>query len=599
MTTTATTKDVLKVFWRDSKRHGFLLSCMLVTLTIASVTELLVPLQYRKFFDIISKNGVDHNSVQGDLLHIILVVLGFNAIMWVSYRFATFANGYFQSKVMADLKNTAFEYLLDHSYSFFANSFGGSLVQRINRLARAFERLADRILWNIFPLVVRVTGISIALWFVNKKIMAIMLGWAFIFLIVNYIFSLWKLPYDIKRAATDSKTTAVLADAITNHTTIQLFSGTRFEEQRFEEAAEEQRKATLFSWNLSSGLDAAQGFLVLLIEFAVFYYAIRYWRMNIITVGTFVLLQTYLIQLIGRLWDFTRVIRDIYESFADGKEMVEIMKTPHEVKDLKSAKELIVKKGEIVFSNVSFGFHPGNNVMTDLKMKLRAGEKVALIGQSGAGKSTLIRLLFRFYEVGKGSIEIDGQDIRKVTQESLRNNVSLVPQDPVLFHRTLMENIRYGRRDAKDEEVIRASHLAHCDEFIDRLPLRYETYVGERGIKLSGGERQRVAIARAILKNAPVLVLDEATSSLDSHSESLIQDALESLMKGKTVIVIAHRLSTIRKMDRIIVMQEGAIIEEGTHESLLIDKDSVYTKLWTLQAGGFLKEDSEEDSQEE
>ena len=214
---------------------------------------------------------------------------------------------------------------------------------------------------------------------------------------------------------------------------------------------------------------------------------------------------------------------------------------------------------------------------------------MAIVGPSGAGKTTFVRLIMRLYDVTKGQILIDDQDISRVTQDSLRANISLVPQDPVLFHRTLMENIRYGRRNATDDEVKEAARLAHCDEFIEALPLKYETYVGERGIKLSGGERQRVAIARAILKHAPILILDEATSSLDSHSESLIQDALDNLMKNCTTIVIAHRLSTIRKMDRIIAMDGGKIIEDGTHEELANKKNGLYKDLWELQAGGFIQ----------
>jgi ABC-type multidrug transport system fused ATPase/permease subunit len=217
---------------------------------------------------------------------------------------------------------------------------------------------------------------------------------------------------------------------------------------------------------------------------------------------------------------------------------------------------------------------------------------VAIIGPSGAGKTTFVRLIMRLYELTKGRIEIDGQDIQKVTQDSLRENISLVPQDPVLFHRTLMENIRYGKREATEEEVKVAARLAHCDEFIETLPLKYETFVGERGIKLSGGERQRVAIARAILKHAPILILDEATSSLDSHSEKLIQDALDNLMKNCTTIVIAHRLSTIRKMDRIIAMKNGKIIEEGTHDELSNKDSGLYKDLWELQAGGFIQKEN-------
>jgi ABC-type multidrug transport system fused ATPase/permease subunit len=243
-------------------------------------------------------------------------------------------------------------------------------------------------------------------------------------------------------------------------------------------------------------------------------------------------------------------------------------------------------------------------VLKNFNLKIAGGEKIALVGPSGAGKTTVTKLLLRLYDVKGGAIKIDGQNISDITQDSLRDAISFVPQEPVLFHRTLMENIRYGRRGASDEEVLQAARQAHCHEFIERLPEKYNTYVGERGVKLSGGERQRVAIARALLKNSPILVLDEATSSLDSESEALIQDALETLMQGKTVVVIAHRLSTIMKMDRIVVVESGTIAAQGTHLEL-VKQEGLYRKLWSIQAGGFIgdghkpKGDSEEDMIEE
>jgi ATP-binding cassette subfamily B protein len=303
------------------------------------------------------------------------------------------------------------------------------------------------------------------------------------------------------------------------------------------------------------------------------------------------------------LWGFTRLVRNVYQSYADSKEMVEILLLPHEIKDKPNAKELKVSKGEIKFENLVFNFNDTRKVLNDINLTIKPGEKIALIGPSGAGKTTFVRLLLRLYSPTSGKILIDHTDISETTQESLKKNISMVPQDSILFHRTLAENIAYGKRGATKKEIEKAATLAHCNEFINPptggLPDGFQTYVGERGIKLSGGERQRVAIARAILKNAPILVLDEATSSLDSHSEMLIQDALNNLMAGKTVIVIAHRLSTIQKMDRIIVVDSGKIIEEGSHQELLAKEYSLYKKLWELQAGGFLKSPSDENEPEE
>jgi ABC-type multidrug transport system fused ATPase/permease subunit len=287
------------------------------------------------------------------------------------------------------------------------------------------------------------------------------------------------------------------------------------------------------------------------------------------------------------MWDMGRVVRRVYGALADADEMVEILNTPHEVQDVRNAKELQVDKGRITFENVFFSYSKTRRILKGMDLEIKPSEKIALVGPSGAGKSTITKLLFRFYDVERGKIRIDDQRINKVTQESLRENLALVPQEPILFHRTIMDNIRYGRRDATDEEVIEAAKKAHAHEFIDNLPEGYDTFVGERGVKLSGGERQRVAIARAILKDAPILVLDEATSSLDSESEALIQDALETLMKDKTTIVIAHRLSTIMKMDRIIVVEDGKVSMTGTHKQLLARKDNIYKKLWEIQAGGF------------
>lgn len=302
------------------------------------------------------------------------------------------------------------------------------------------------------------------------------------------------------------------------------------------------------------------------------------------------MLQSYIIIIFQQIINLGKLIRETYQDLADAEEMTEILITPHEINDIPSAKKLKVAEGKIEFKNISFYYHKTRKILEKFNLNIAFRERIALIGPSGAGKTTVVKLLLRNHDLDGGKILIDGQDIARVTQESLWKNISLVPQDSILFHRTLLENIRYGRPDATMEEVVQAAKAAHCHEFISGLPKQYDTYVGERGVKLSGGERQRVTIARVILRNSPILVLDEATSSLDSESERLIQDAFEKLMKDKTVIVIAHRLSTIAKMDRIIFIDDGEIKESGTHEELLDVKNGQYRKLWELQACGFIKD---------
>lgn len=589
--------NILKTFWTGMRHYKGLMLTVVASIIIVNITEVITPLYYKRFFDtVIAAN--DKGAVGGTLMEIILVILGMNGVVWIGYRIATFVENRFLTAVSALLRQQAFDYLLLHSYSFFSNNFTGSLVQRVNRLARAFERLSDKVIWNVIPLLTKIIGVGVVLYLFKPIVAAVMLGWALIFILFNYGVSLWKLKFDIRVAEADSRTTGVLADAITNHHSIQLFTHALSESKLFKHITESQAAAHKVSLDISAVVESVQALLIILIEFFVFYLAIGYWTENIITVGFFVLLQAYILGLTHRLWEFSRVVRDIYESYADAKEMVEIMMLPHEIKDSAEAKPLRVEHGEIKFADVSFGFHQTREVLHDFNLTIAPGEKIALVGPSGAGKSTIVKLLLRLHESAKGHILIDDTRITTVTLESLRRAIALVPQDTLLFHRTLMENIRYGRKDASDRETHRAATLAHCDEFVRNLPLGWGTYVGERGIKLSGGERQRVAIARAILKNAPILVLDEATSSLDSHSEMLIQDALDTLMKGKTVMVIAHRLSTIRKMDRIIVLDGGAIVETGSHEELLKNEGGLYRKLWTLQAGGFIRDTEGEDEQE-
>lgn len=560
---------------------------MLASLVVGTVVDVVVPIFYKRFFDVLAA-GVALPTAKLALFNIIFIILGLHAIGWVVWRISIFANNYLQPRVMMDLTNSSFEYLHQHSYRFFVNRFAGALVRKVNRFSGAFEGVADKLYWDLLPLALKTIGILGVLFYKNVLLGAAMLAWAIVFMAVNYALTMYKLKYDVKAAEINTRVTARLADTITNQVNIKIFAKFRDELSAFRRLTYEEFRINYFTWNLGGYIESLQAVLTIALEFGIFYLAIGLWSKGILTVGDFVLLQAYVLQMVWRLWDFGRIFRQLYRNLADAEEMTEILMTPHEIKDQPNAKTLAVSKGAVEFDQVRFSYQDGREVV-NVSLAIAPGEKVGFVGPSGAGKTTLSALLLRFYDIESGAIRVDGESITEVTQESLRKNIALVPQEPILFHRTLMENIRYGKQGASDEEVIAAAHLAHCDEFIERLPDKYETYVGERGIKLSGGERQRVAIARAILKSAPILVLDEATSSLDSHSELLIQDALGKLMEGKTTIVIAHRLSTIMRMNRIIVLREGKIEETGTHQSLLANPLSLYKKLWDLQVGGFIE----------
>lgn len=578
------TKLTFKIYWKHAKKYKFALSTIVLAIIIGDIFSITAPYYYKKFFDVLVE---DPNKAV--LFHILLIIFGISLLHWFFIRIAAFVNSYFQTSVMRDLANTCFAYLHKHSFSFFNNNFVGSLVKRVNRFYRSFEGVADRLTWDLLPIVINVGMIIFVLSFRNIWLGIVVIVWVIVFCITNYFFSHYKLKYDVERSEWDTRVTGVLADTITNHSNVKLFVGYNREKINFAKITKKLNDLRRFTWDLGSIFDTIQWFLMILLEIGLMFLAINLWKKNILTVGDFVLIQAYLVRIFEKLWGFGRVIRHFYEHLADAEEMTVVLDTPHEITDRRNAKELVVKKGKIQFQKVNFNYHKTRRVINKLNLTIKAGERVALVGPSGAGKSTIVKLLLRQHDVTNGEIFIDGQQISKVTQESLWKNISLVPQSPILFHRSLMENIRYGRPDATDEEIIEAAKKAHCHEFIQEFHDGYYTFVGERGIKLSGGERQRVAIARAILRNAPILILDEATSSLDSESERLIQKALNNLISKKTVIVIAHRLSTIMKMDRIIVVNKGRIIEQGPHIELVKKKKGLYAKLWDVQVGGFLK----------
>lgn len=562
-------------------------SLLPITVTVANT---ILPLLYaeaiNKVKDLIGSNSSLWDNF-GELLVGSLICIAFS---WVAWRIIGFTLSTFQFRVKRDLEQTIYKSLTEQSYAFHTNSFSGSLVAQTNRMTNSFERLFDSVYFDALQLIIKTTGALIVLSFRAPLVAIVILVWVIFFITVMTFMQIKKMPLSKKAAAADSKVTATLADGLTNIFTIMTFGKRRSEQKTFNAVSQKRYKTALRDWYVSEYIFAFQSFMMFFIEFLLIWVTVSMALKGTLTLGDIVLVQFYLVGIMGSLWSFGRVIRNIERSLADAHEMTEILLTPKLVNDAAGAKPLKPKDGAIEFDAVSFGYDTRDNLFNGLNLAIKPGEKIGLVGPSGGGKTTITKLILRLSDINSGKIIVDGQDIAEVKQDSLREHIAFVPQEPILFHRTLADNIRYGNEHATDEELLRAAKLAHADEFIDALPLKYETLVGERGVKLSGGQRQRVAIARAMLRNARILVLDEATSALDSESEALIQDALWKLMEGRTAIVIAHRLSTIQKMDRIVVLDKGQIVEQGTHKEL-VDKKGMYAKLWAHQSGGFLQDE--------
>lgn len=491
-----------------------------------------------------------------------------------------------------NITSLMYDYLRQHSHRFFQSHFGGGLANKISDMNNgliSLLRICDEAIGVFF-------GVFVGLGFmyaVNPIFAAILLIWVVGFTGISYLFS--KKIQDLSQHFSETKTTLVghMVDAITNMINVWLFARHQFEKEHLDKELQTTVIADRkMQWQVIK-LSIAQDVLIIVLIIAMFVGLLVLYQHNKVTLGDFTFILMLSISINQGMWWIARQMVQLAEELGKCRQALTILQVPHELVELPGAKPLIVSKAQIDFENVKF-HHKGNSALFEnLSLTIRPGEKVGLVGYSGSGKTTFTYIILRFFDVTKGRVLIDGQDIMHVTLDSLRSNIAMIPQDTVLFHRTLMDNIRYGRVEATDEEVIAASIQAECHDFITAMPEGYQALVGERGIKLSGGQRQRIAIARAILKDAPILILDEATSALDSVTEKKIQKTLYKLMAGRTTLVIAHRLSTLYKMDRILVFDKGKVIESGNHTDLINQKGH-YANMWDLQAGGFLPEKQKE-----
>ena len=493
-------------------------------------------------------------------------------------------------RARAELRSDLLAYTLKHSYTYFQDRFAGSLARKVSEGIEKALLINELIRWNILLPLVSMSASGIVLLAFHPLFGSLVA--VFLFLILFPVFLKMEKLRDKSKQFADrcSDVSGQIVDTLSNISAVKSYAHEAREMEEHTRVSEDQMKAWHKMLRAFLLLDNYRRTTFVIFGPGMMMLCVWAWQDGMITIGDIATIMGVSFSFTGNAWHLSGGIIRLSESLGYLNDSLTTLIKPHAVVDADDAGVLDVPEGKIAFQNIDFHYKD-KPVFENLDFVIPAGQRVGLIGPSGAGKSTLINLIQRFFDVQGGGIIIDGQNIVDVTQTSLRQQIAIIPQDTSLFHRTIMENIRYGRLDASDNEVLQAAEQAFAKDFIEELPQGFNTYVGERGVKLSGGQRQRIAIARAILKDAPILILDEATSALDSESEKEIQAALAALMQGKTVIAIAHRLSTINHLDRLLVMNEGVIVEDGTHDDL-VHAGGLYQKLWAMQSGGFLPKDA-------
>lgn len=547
-----------------------------------------IPYSFKVITDAITavSRGGTYDAVFWAAVTYILVSTGSN-VLW---RISGYAGSYWATGVRLTARHSLTSYVTLHSRAYFSDRFAGSISNKIGHASNGARDMVDQILYEFLSLSVSVLA-SFYIAFTTAPVLGlIFLVWVSVVMMINLYFARRRTPLSSRAQALETKVTGATVDLLSNITAMQEYARRIFEIDRLKDMIAERRRAAIRNWHYGEHVLTFNAVLQAVFAAGMVFIAVRLASQGSITPGDVVLILTLIFRVEDQFLFLGQHINRFGETWGEVKDSLNEILLPHEMPDRADAVPLSVKQGGITLHAVTFGYG-SDMIFRRLSLSIAPGERVGVVGRSGAGKSTLVKLLLHHYELESGYIAIDNIDISSVTQESLRSAISVVPQDPQLFHRSITENIAYGRPGATDAEVQEAARLAQAHDFISRLPEGYDSMVGERGVKLSGGERQRIAIARAILKNAPILLLDEATSALDSESEVEIQKALKRLMQGKTVLAIAHRLSTLREMDRIIVMDRGRVIEDGTHEQLL-HRGGVYADLWNHQAGGFLQDEA-------
>lgn len=580
-------------YWQEIVRYRwYALGTFLLTPVVVFIRAVLAPMIFADLIDKASQGLPMEELLSTALVEVIFffVLYTVNKLVFEELRLVWCWK--LELLAMRDLANKCFNVVSEQSMQFHSDRFSGSLVSQTNKFIWAFERLFDVIIWEIWPTLVYIILVVIVLlpqvpWFALGLIV-----FTAIYVMISLL-SFRKISHiNDEEAAAEAKQTGQLADSISNIISVKSYAGERHERKRYAKFAQKTYDTSMHLMRATVTRDIMFNCVQIGITALILAFLLMGREWLGISVATLVLVVNYAQSIQGELWSVNSILKNINRVFGDAHEMTLILDTKDDVVDAPEAKPLELSKATVSFKDITFKHADAKQaIFNNFDLEIKDGERVGLVGVSGSGKTTLTKLLLRFADVNDGAVMVSDQNIRDITQQSLRENVAYVPQETTLFHRSIAENIAYSKPGATMEEIQRAAKLANAHEFIMDLPEGYETLVGERGIKLSGGQRQRVAIARAILKDAPILVLDEATSALDSESEALIQDALNKLMAGRTSIVIAHRLSTIASLDKIIVLENGKIVEQGNHHELLKNPKGVYHHLWSRQSGAFMEED--------
>jgi ATP-binding cassette subfamily B protein len=587
MGTSPFSKNLASFIWHFVRSQKWTFFAVFFLSLVWSLDATIWPYILGRIIDILTLHDEGNRSVAWPLLKTPLL---YGALLWVFVECSFRSKGFLQAKayprIEAEIRMAMFDHIQHHSPKYFNSHFTGSLSNKINDMTIQVTLILQNLLTLFLPTLA--TCVLTIFFFaqVNTLFAVIASCWIIIHLSICLAFTKRCARFSAIHGEARSSLAGKIVDSLSNNFAVNLFSRFCFEKARIAVYQKEEQTKYYQSKRSIEMMFVFVSTAFLLGGLSLNGFMILYWMQGKISTGEVIQIFNTTWNLIFILWFSGEEMPQFFQSIGIASQALTVMQDPKDVLDKPEAKELTLSGGNITFENVSF--HYGDRKLFRNKdVSIRGGEKVGLVGYSGSGKTTFVNLILRFYPLESGRILIDGQDIAGVTIESLRGQIALIPQDPGLFHRTLEDNIRYGKIDASKEEILEAAKKAHCDEFIQNLPAGYDTLVGERGTKLSGGERQRIAIARAMLTSAPILILDEATSALDSVTEQYIQESLEKLIQNRTTIVIAHRLSTLAKMDRILVFDEGKIVEEGSHLELL-SKGGYYSRMWQMQAGGFL-----------